>query len=161
MKKWQIFLLIASLTLSLISLGFTLFKIIPTVSFTGETYIGAIATFIGIGVTLIIATQIFNSIEMNNKIGKINKIEERLLDLSSTFDKKNFRASGRVFWVQGLTFSSSGRHIESFHSFLLAMSFLIRAEQVDDVKRCFRNLKAQSEAIIDRVEDEKQKKKID
>lgn len=68
---------IFALIISLVSLGFSLLRITPF-SINEDTYIGLLATFIGISVTLLIGFQIINFFEVKKEFGEIKKTMEEL-----------------------------------------------------------------------------------
>ena len=70
---------IIALIIAVVALGFSLCRITPF-TFGSETYIGIIATFIGICVTLLVGFQIINTLAISNDIkqlsAKIAEVEE-------------------------------------------------------------------------------------
>ena len=75
MKKinWLNFI---AIIIAVISLGFSLFKIVPNSTYSNDTFIGIIAAFIGISVTLLIGYQIFNVVEVREKIKKLDGMDK-------------------------------------------------------------------------------------
>ena len=91
MKKRHFYLLV--LLVSLISLGFSLFRITPF-TFDNGTYIGIITTLIGISVTLLIGYQIINSFEIRKEISEMRKtiedfkkIKDEIVDTQTKISK--------------------------------------------------------------------------
>jgi len=70
---FSVFVLIISLT----ALGFSLIKITPF-SINGDTFIGIIATFIGISVTLLIGYQILNYFEIRKDLDEIKEAKSEI-----------------------------------------------------------------------------------
>lgn len=70
--KFKIIIIITFI-LSIIALLSSVLRIIDTTDITGQTYIGILATFIGIAVTIIVGAQIFNSIESKRVIDSYEK----------------------------------------------------------------------------------------
>jgi len=94
MKKRHFYLLV--LLVSLISLGFSLFRITPF-TFDNGTYIGIITTLIGISVTLLIGYQIINSFEIRKEISEMRKtiedfkkIKDEIVDTQTKISKMEF-----------------------------------------------------------------------
>jgi uncharacterized membrane protein YidH (DUF202 family) len=77
MKKtsWLNFI---AIIIAIISLGFSLFKVVPNSTFNNDTFIGVIAAFIGISVTLLIGYQIFNVVEVREKIKKLDGMDNSM-----------------------------------------------------------------------------------
>lgn len=91
---------ILNLTIALSALGFSLLRIIP-VEITNDTYLGVIATLIGISVTLIIGYQIYNSIEINRKLETIKEVEEKVRQQQALTEQTSHRAEGNLMFCQG------------------------------------------------------------
>lgn len=62
---------IIALIIAVVALGFSLCRIIPF-TFGSETYIGIIATFIGISVTLLVGYQIVNTLEIRSELKRLS-----------------------------------------------------------------------------------------
>ena len=73
-------------------MGISIFKIEPTISFTGETYIGTLVTLLGIIVTFVVGYQIYNVLEFKSKIMEQERrqkdIQIQIEKLNSDVDKK-------------------------------------------------------------------------
>ncbi|RXQ87281.1 hypothetical protein EO244_16515 [Ancylomarina salipaludis] len=74
------------LLVSLIALGFSLMKVTPF-SINGDTYIGTIATFIGISVTLLIGYQLINFIEIRKELTEFKKSKSEIFDTQKRISK--------------------------------------------------------------------------
>ena len=61
------FISIIAFIVSVIAIGFSLLRIVPF-AITSDTYIGIIATFIGIAVTILIGYQIINTLEIKREV---------------------------------------------------------------------------------------------
>lgn len=77
-----------AILISLIAIGFAIFRVTPMVEFGNDTYIGVIATFIGILVTILVGYQIYNAVEINQKIKRAYKISNRLKKKCDELDSK-------------------------------------------------------------------------
>lgn len=66
-----------ALLLAVIALGFSLFRIVPC-EITTETYIGAIVTLLGIIVTLVVAYQIWSTIDIRESVKEIKRLDDEL-----------------------------------------------------------------------------------
>ena len=77
---------IITLIISLTALGGTYIRVIPF-EVTNDTYIGIIATFIGVSVTLLIGYQIFNAIEIKNEILEQKIITAKLKVMNADLNK--------------------------------------------------------------------------
>lgn len=99
-KNWLNFI---AIIIAVISLGFSLIKVVPNSTFNNDTFIGVIAAFIGISVTLLIGYQIFNVVEVRDKISKLNALEFKLQELNQK-ENYNYNVSqGNTLLVQGIS----------------------------------------------------------
>ena len=64
---------IITLVIAIVALGFLLFRIVPF-TIGSDTYIGIIATFIGISVTMLIGYQIVNTLEIRREIKQLSTL---------------------------------------------------------------------------------------
>jgi len=91
MKKqfWNIL----SIVIAIIALCFSLWKVTPF-NVNGDVFIGTIATFIGVSVTLLIGYQIYNAVELKKDIQEQKKISEQTrqqyLDVSEKIRLQEF-----------------------------------------------------------------------
>lgn len=74
MKKY--FWNLLSVVIAIIALCFSLWKVTPF-DLNGDVFIGAIATFIGVSVTLLIGYQIYNAVELKKDIQEQKKTSEQ------------------------------------------------------------------------------------
>ncbi len=69
----HIFISIISLVISIIAIGLCTIQVTPSYSINEQTYIGIIATLIGVLVTFVVGYQILNTIKIKYKMRKIKK----------------------------------------------------------------------------------------
>lgn len=82
---------IIAIVISVIAIGLSLLRIVPF-EITSDTYIGTIATFIGIAVTMLVGYQIVNTLEIRKEVaqqGKLaNDLKQMNEDLNKTIEKQ-------------------------------------------------------------------------
>ena len=84
MKSQSTFWLsLLSFVLSIITIALFFVKITPNSVVDGLTFVGVIAAFIGISVTLLIGYQIYNAVEIKNRLYKMQQLEAEILDSKS------------------------------------------------------------------------------
>jgi len=84
MKKNK--LSIIALLVSLIAVAFTFFRITPF-EFTNDIYLGVVATFVAVSVTLVIGFQIINTLEIRKEISEQRKMSEEIMQLNIELNK--------------------------------------------------------------------------
>lgn len=77
---------IIAIVISVIAIGFSLLRITP-LEITSDTYIGIIATFIGIAVTMLIGYQIVNTLEIKKEVAEQRKLANDLKQMSEDLNK--------------------------------------------------------------------------
>lgn len=77
---------ICALALSIIAICLTLFRVTP-LEFSNDIYLGVLATFIGIAVTLLIGYQIFNVFEMKKEVSEQRKLANDMKQMSENLNK--------------------------------------------------------------------------
>lgn len=78
--NWSFWLSLMAFVISLVALAVFICKVEPYSVVTIDTYIGVIAGFIGISVTLVIGFQIYSFISIKDKIKEMSTIKKDLLD---------------------------------------------------------------------------------
>lgn len=85
MKSQSTFWLsLLSFVLSIITIVLFFVKVTPNSVIDGLTFVGVIAAFIGISVTLLIGYQIYNAVEIKNKLSEINKLKSDIDELRNS-----------------------------------------------------------------------------
>lgn len=87
--KTRPLLSIVALLVAVLALIVSIFRIIPNVVITNDTYIGTIATFMGITTTLIVGYQIYNSIDFKGKVRQIELLTKELNSLKDKVERSN------------------------------------------------------------------------
>lgn len=81
-----------AIVMSVIAIGFSLLRIVPF-EITNDTYIGIIATFVSIAVTMLIGYQIVSILDIKKEIARQRKLSDGLTqmnkDLNITIEKQN------------------------------------------------------------------------
>ncbi|MEQ3162074.1 hypothetical protein AAA214_02850 [Parabacteroides goldsteinii] len=102
---------------------------------SNDSYIGIIATLMGICATFIVGFQIYNSIEYKSEIQALQKIQERyemnFKEMESRFNYEVNEAYIGIYIVQGITFKDKSP-ISSLKSFLKSIVYSLN---VGDIKR--------------------------
>ena len=73
--NWSFWLSLLAFVISLITLGVFINKVKPYSVVTIDTYIGVIAGFIGLAVTLLIGYQIYNALDLRQRIDAVEKLK--------------------------------------------------------------------------------------
>lgn len=93
-------------------------RIIPTCTITAETYVGVLVSILAILVTLIITYQIFNAIEISNKLKAIDVLKNQVKNTAS-------ESEGNLYLTQAIAIMQDDP-IGAFKSFQLALLMFIK-----------------------------------
>lgn len=128
---------ILSIITSLVALGFSLLFIEPY-HISTEAYIGIIATFVGICTTFIVGYQIYNSIEMNKRINRLEKLEERFINIEHV----DLKTEGNLEIAKGFFYKGYQDDIGAFHCFHMALYYFLQSDisKVDEMLTNMDNL---------------------
>jgi len=144
MKKhlWNIL----SVAIAIIALCFSLWKVTPF-EVNSDVFIGTIATFIGVSVTLLIGYQIYNAVELKKDIKKQKKISEktkqRYLDVSEKIKMQEFVMQEGFDIISTLVSYQENGHTSSASAFKGINHVLVSSLNTDreDYEWLFRLLK--------------------
>ncbi len=128
---------ICSLVLSIITICLTLFRVTP-LEFSNDIYLGLLATFIGIAVTMLIGYQIFNTVEMKKEVTEQRKLANDLkqisADLNRTIEKqKNEMQEGFDIISTLVNYQEKGwtSSIQAFGSLHRALVFSLKTGRTE------------------------------
>lgn len=136
MKQWiiNVILLVLSVTAILVAR----LKVAPF-DITAETYIGTIATFIGISVSILIGYQVYNAIEMRGQLEKQKDTSKKLQDLYDQSELKRIEQeaqmnegfeilSALIEYNRGQSFIVCGNALLHMHG---ALMYSLNTERID------------------------------
>jgi len=119
------------LIISLTALGFSLIKITPF-SINGDTFIGIIATFIGISVTLLIGYQILNYFEIRKDLNEIKKAKSEISATQNRISRLEYEVQENLDIIAAKFISSDqGRCVDAFLKQQGALIFSLKARRKD------------------------------
>lgn len=128
---------ICAFALSIIAICLTFFRITP-LEFSNDIYLGLLATFIGIAVTMLIGYQIFNAIDIKKEVLEQKKITEELrvmnAEISKTIKKQeNETNEGFDIISAMITYNKEGwvASIRAFIGLHSALIYSIKTDRTD------------------------------
>lgn len=134
------------LTISLTALAFSFIKVIPF-SVSSDTYIGTIATFIGVSVTLLIGFQIFNYLELRKELTKLKRSKKEIKKTKKNISKLEHEVQESLDIITAKF--ASGEQEKCVHAFLLQQKALISSLKTErkDFQNIFSGLKEYKKGI--------------
>lgn len=134
MKKFTFFLSIIAIILSIITIVLFFYKVSPNSIVDSDTFISTIVGVLSLAITLLIGYQIYNAIELNdrmkvikkdvdNKLGELNTIKNNIEELKNEFRQGGYILQARLF---------AGKSLEQHNAFLRMLSAIRAALDVDN-----------------------------
>lgn len=97
MKHWRDYL---ALIFSILAVVFSYVHILPDIEFCNDTFIGLIATFIGISVAILIGFQIYNVLDFKEKLKKMEDVDNNLQKTKIEIAKSIYLANANSLFGQ-------------------------------------------------------------
>lgn len=152
MKKWSLAHICAylSLAVSVILLvlwccnvgGFTVVSL--------DSFVGVIVTLLAIVVTLVVGWQIFNIIEMKDKIEKLNILENKLTKQEETFKQQHYKSQESINFILGCDSLRDEDYKSAFRFYMFSLENSMKLESSSNVEVLLTAI----EKTINRIEEE-------
>lgn len=151
MKKWSLANLCAYLSLAIsVSLlvlwccnvgGFTVVSL--------DSFVGVIVALLAIIVTLAIGWQIYNSIELNERIKKLNTLEERLISQDKTLKQQNNKSNHLISYIYGIEAKREKEYLEAFRYYMASLRCSMLLDKPINVDHLLKDLEKVNVVIKD------------
>ena len=165
MKKWSFAHLCAyiSLAISVTLLvlwccnvgGFTVVSL--------DSFVGVIVALLAIVVTLAVGLQIYNSIELNERIKNLNTLEERLIKQDKTLKQHNNKANHLITYIYGVEAKREKEYIEAFRYYMASLRCSMLLEKpinvdhlLNDLEKVTSNIEESTICVIERLNEIKE-----
>ena len=137
MKKWSLANLCAYLSLAIsVSLlvlwccnvgGFTVVSL--------DSFVGVIVALLAIVVTMAVGWQIYNSIEIKNKIEELKRLKEDILDQESKIEQLRLASQHAVGLIWGDNCLDSGFFMPAFRHYITALDSAMQLSRPVNVEK--------------------------
>lgn len=101
-------------------------RVSPNSVVDGMTFIGVIAAFMGISVTLLIGYQIYNAVEIKNRLNKIRQIEAEISDSKSKLTELSNLQEEAIAMIEAKISQAKGDFCNAFVRFDSAIKYSIK-----------------------------------
>lgn len=113
--NWSFWLSLLAFVISIVALAVFFCKVEPYSVVSIDTFIGVIAGFIGLSVTILLGYQIYNAIDLNQKINQIEKLKKSLENQQEELNKvKLEQAEGFEILQARLLREKTSMQLDSF-----------------------------------------------
>ena len=120
MEKRAYYMSLGAIVLSFITIALFFVKVSPNSVVDSMTFVSVLAAFIGISVTLLLGYQIYNAIEIKEKISEIDKLKEGLETARREYSTLSNSLNEGLFILQARQFKNEG--VKSWLAFLNMLS---------------------------------------
>lgn len=127
--NWSFWLSLLAFVISLVALCVFICKVEPYSVVTIDTYIGVIAGFIGIAVTLLVGYQIYNAVDLRQRIRAVERLRESLENQQQQFEVLKNEQYESIEIIQARLFSE--KFSMALEAFLHFHSAIIYSLSVD------------------------------
>lgn len=151
MKKWSSAHLCAYISLA-ISITFLALWCCNVGGFTVvslDSFVGIIVALLAIIVTSAIGWQIYNGIEINERIKKLNTLEERLIRQDKTLKQQNNRSNHLISFIYGVEAKREKDYLEAFRYFMASLRCSMLLDKPINVDHLLKDLEKVNVVIKD------------
>ena len=165
MKKWSFAHLCAYISLA-ISVTLVVLWCCNVGGFTVvslDSFVGVIVALLAIVVTLAVGWQIYNSIELNERIKNLNTLEERLIKQDKTLKQHNNKANHLITYIYGVEAKREKEYIEAFRYYMASLRCSMLLEKpinvdhlLNDLEKVTSNIEESTICVIERLNEIKE-----
>ena len=165
MKKWSFAHLCAYISLA-ISVTLVVLWCCNVGGFTVvslDSFVGVIVALLAIVVTLAVGWQIYNSIELNERIKNLNTLEERLIKQDKTLKQHNNKANHLITYIYGVEAKREKEYIEAFRYYMASLRCTVLLDKpinvdhlLNDLEKVTSNIEESTICVIERLNEIKE-----
>lgn len=127
--NWSFWLSLLAFVISLVALAVFICKVEPYSVVTIDTYIGVIAGFIGLAVTLLIGYQIYNAFDLRQRIAAAETLKISLENQQQQLEMLNYEQSEGFEIIQArLFYKTPGMILDAFLHFHSAIKYALSVD---------------------------------
>lgn len=135
MKKWSL-----SHTCAYISLAISITLLVLWCCNVGgftvvslDSFVGVIVALLAIVVTLAVGWQIYNSIEIKDKIEKLSILEDKLSKQEETFNQQNCKSQESIYFILGCDSGRDEDYKSAFRFYLFSLEYAMQLKPSSNV----------------------------
>lgn len=165
MKKWSFAHLCAYISLA-ISVTLVVLWCCNAGGFTVvslDSFVGVIVALLAIVVTLAVGWQIYNSIELNERIKSLNTLEERLIKQDKTLKQQNNKSNHLITFIYGVEAKREKDYLEAFRYYMASLRCTVLLDKpinvdhlLNDLEKVTANIEESTICVIERLNEIKE-----
>ena len=150
-STWALCLSIAAILLCLLVFALWAFEMIPHSVITPETFIGTCVALLGVIVTMAVGWQIYNAIEVKEKIAEIDRLQHKQKEQEHRMEQMYCNASCAAGHAMAVVAENRKDYVDAFRWTLSSLKYSLWvdkpmdvSEMLADLQRCLNNIPANS-----------------
>ncbi|MDR2912870.1 MAG: hypothetical protein LBV38_06235 [Alistipes sp.] len=129
MKRGQIFLCWFAIGLAIVAILMTLFlRIIPTVTITGETYIGVLVSLLGVCVTFAIGYQIVSTLNIKDDVKRVEELANEMESVRKELKYEVNHIRSQMWISEGFNGLNSNEYAYAIVNFTRALEYALKCD---------------------------------
>ena len=128
-----------------------------------DSFVGVIVALLAIVVTLVIGLQIYNSIELNDRLKKLSTLEERLIKQDKTFKQQNNKSNHLISFIYGVEAKREKEFLEAFRYYMASLKCSMLLDKpinvdhlLNDLEKVTSNIEESTICVIERLNEIKE-----
>ena len=146
-STWALCLSIAAILLCLLVFALWAFEVMPHSVITPETFIGTCVTLLGVIVTMAVGWQIYNAIEVKEKIAEIDRLQQKQEGQEHRMEQMYCNASCAAGHAMAAVAESRKDYVDAFRWTLVSLKFSLWMDKPMNVSEMLADLQRYQEKI--------------
>ena len=128
-----------------------------------DSFVGVIVALLAIIVTLAVGWQIYNSIELNERIKNLNTLEERLIKQDKTLKQQNNKSNHLITFIYGIEAKREKEFLEAFRYYMASLRCTVLLDKpinvdhlLNDLEEVTANIEENTICVIERLNEIKE-----
>ena len=105
-----------------------------------NTFVGVTVALLGMIVTLAIAWQIYNAIEMRSKIEELKQLEDKLKKQEKSLEQFSHKTVNNIYKLVAWEFLKEKNYLKAFNYYLRALDASVQMDNSEDVNVLFETM---------------------
>lgn len=146
-STWALCLSMAAILLCLLVFALWAFDVYPRSIISAETFIGTCVALLGVIVTIAVGWQIYNAIEMKEKIAEIDRLQQQQEGQEHRMEQMYCNASCAAGHAMAAVAENSKDYVDAFRWTLVSLKFSLWMDEPMNVSEMLSDLQRYQEKI--------------
>lgn len=132
-RFWAYFSAFFSLVLSFAMIGYWICDVRDLKVVNLNTFVGVTVALLGMIVTLAIAWQIYNAVEMRSKIEELRQLEDKFKEQEKSLEQFSHKTVNNINKLVAWEFLKDKIYLKAFYYYLSALDASVQMDDSDDI----------------------------